>query len=78
MHDRPCGWLADGLREALPIVAPSASADTFRRSLGGRLCGPLHKEGRCMIAHADAWPMECAKLSSSALHPHRRTRSAAP
>jgi tetratricopeptide (TPR) repeat protein len=33
MHDRPRGCLADEKREARPIVIPSASADTFRRSL---------------------------------------------
>jgi hypothetical protein len=38
----------------------------------------MTKEGRCMIAHADAWTMECAKHFSSSFHPHRRTRSAAP
>jgi hypothetical protein len=38
----------------------------------------MTKEGRCMIAHADAWTMECAKHFSSSHHPHRRTRSAAP
>jgi hypothetical protein len=31
-----------------------------------------------MIAHADGWSMGSAKLFSSALHPHRRTRPAAP
>ena len=37
MHDRPCGCFADGMLKALLIIAPSTSADMFRRSLGWRL-----------------------------------------
>ncbi len=31
-----------------------------------------------MIAHVDAWSLECAKLFASSPHPHRRTCSATP
>jgi hypothetical protein len=63
MHDRPCGWLADGMSKAFRIVAPSTSADTrLRQGYAGQAVPPLlgletpqaacTKEGRCMIAHA--------------------------
>jgi hypothetical protein len=64
------------MSKALLIGDPSTSADTFRRSLA---CRAAHAQGEAMHDRlVDEWTVKCAKLFSSALHPHRRTRSAAP